>query len=228
MKTYIHAGLLSLFVAVTASASSFSAWGDFSSTNPSGAWKYGFVATDGAVGALDTDFSLNPTFQASCVSGQASCWVSSTYVTRPNSNFTSGTVSFVAGYLTLHPSPDGAMSVLAFTAPAPDVYTFAGEWADQDVDGGGGVEIWTALGNGTILAHDIMPWVSNPVAINFSQSLTSGQSVYFVLGYNGDWGFDSTGLKLNVTDSSAPEPGSMLLVGWSAAAVWLKRRVSSR
>ena len=237
MRIHVHVALLSLCAAASLPAATYSAWGDFGSTNPSGAWKYGTVATDGAVGALDATFTPMPTYQANFTSGggfHSDAWLlslaSSDGVVRPNGAFGFGTVTYSPDYLNLHPASDGAMAVVAFTAPTPDVYTFTGEWADHDVLGGTGVEIWTALGNGNVIAHGTMPAVSSPVAINFSQSLTAGQSVYFVLGYGGEYTFDSTGLKLDVTDSAsaAPEPSSLLLVGLSAAAVWLKRRHYAR
>jgi len=233
VRTYIRTVVLCLSTSIAALASSYSAWGDFGNTNPSGAWKYGSVATDGSVGALDSAFVAMPTFQANCTSGggfKADCWSGPASISRPNGSFQPGTNLYTTDYLNLHPYFDGTMAVLAFTAPAPDVYTFTGEWAYHDVVGGTGVEIWTALGNGTILDHNTMPAVSGPIAINFSQALTGGQSVYFVLGYAGEWTFDSTGLKLDVSDTgtASPEPGSMLLVGLGAAAVWLKRRTFAR
>ncbi|MEO8373385.1 MAG: PEP-CTERM sorting domain-containing protein [Candidatus Solibacter sp.] len=233
MKIITKAVLAYLMTAIAGSVSTYSAWGDFSNTNPSGVWKYGSVAIDGAVGALDVSFTSMPTFQLNCASGggfQADCWQSSAFIAKPNGSFGTGTVSYVTDYLNLHPSSAGDMSVLAFTAPMADVFTFLGEWADHDIVGGGGVEVWTALGDGTILAHNTMPAVSGPIAINFSQSLAAGQSVYFVLGFAREWTYDSTGLKLDVSDSgtASPEPGSMLLVGLGAAAVWLKRRAYAR
>ena len=70
--------------------------------------------------------------------------------------------------------------------------------------------------------------VSAPVAINFTQALTLGQSVYFTLGSNGSHLYDSTGLKLVVTDgqsgSPIPEPSSIILLSLGATVLWMKRR----
>ena len=129
----------------------------------------------------------------------------------------------------MHPGNGGQLALLAFTATTADNYTFAGQFADQDVAGGGGVEVSAVLGNGTILLPTtIMPANSSPVAINFSRSLAAGEKVYFALGARGDYSYDSTGIQLNVTDtaqtSSVPEPASIAFVGLGAVAIWLKRR----
>lgn len=131
----------------------------------------------------------------------------------------------------MHPGPGNQLALLAFTAPTADNYTFAGQFADQDIAGGGGVEVAAMLGNGTVLLPvTFMPAVSNPVAINFSRSLAAGEKVYFALGANGHNHFDSTGIQLNVTDTaqsaSVPEPASIAFVGLGAVAIWLKRRRS--
>jgi hypothetical protein len=85
-----------------------------------------------------------------------------------------------------------------------------------------------ALGDGTfLLATTAMPAISSPVAINFSQALAAGQSVYFTLGANGSCFYDSTGIQLPVDDglrSLVPEPSTVVLLSLGAAALWFKRR----
>jgi hypothetical protein len=204
---------------------------DFSASNPSGAWKYGY-ASSGAVGSLDSLFSPMPTFTANCASGggfSADCWSASSSIASSNGAFSSGTVQFTADYINLHPGQNLDLSVLAFIAPTAANYTFVGEFADRDVAGGSGVALSTVLGNGTFLVGpNIVGSVFNPVAINFTQNLSQGQAVYFVVGANGEYSYDSVGLKLDVTDDlttsgNVPEPSTLLLTGLGAAAVLMRR-----
>ncbi|MBI5083000.1 MAG: PEP-CTERM sorting domain-containing protein [Acidobacteria bacterium] len=119
------------------------------------------------------------------------------------------------------------MSVLAFIAPTADTYYFSGQIHDHDTVGGNGVRFSAALGNGTLLSDTSAGAVFSPVVFNFSQALAAGQKVYFALGAQGDFSYDSVGLSLNVRDSAlapVPEPGSLVLVPLGAAAFWALRR----
>jgi hypothetical protein len=210
----------------------FSAVGDFGSTNPSGVWSYGQAAPSD-LNNLDAAFSLLPGFTPNCSSGggfHADCWSGTSFMSSPTGTFNTGTVNYVAGFVNLHPGSDGTLAILAFTAPIAGTYDFLGQWADHDVVGGSGVDLYERLGDGTDLltsAQHVQDWSATPVSINFSQALSAGQSVYFALGYNGEWSFDSTGLQLDVTGpdtTSTPEPASITLVALSGGALLLKRR----
>lgn len=235
VKYSIH--VLSIFVcaALPTWAAPFNAASEFSGSNPSGVWSYGYAAPAN-LGSLSGNVSGMPTYIPACDSGggfQANCWIGGgASVVGPNGTFQSGTVRYTSGYLNLHPASDLTMAVLVFTAPATATYLFTGEFTDHDLDGGDGVDVSALLGNGTfLLSTTTMPAVSNPVAINFSRALGLGESVYFTAGARGSYVYDSTGLSLQVAESQQsspiPEPGSFALAGLGAAALWLKRRYRS-
>ncbi|HYP07422.1 MAG TPA: PEP-CTERM sorting domain-containing protein [Bryobacteraceae bacterium] len=232
MKHAIHLFSICILAALPAFATVYNAADNFSNTNPSGPWGYGY-ASSGAIGTLGTSFTAMPTFSANCGLGvgfQADCWggVSSSIV-RPNATFDSGTVSYTLGYLNLHPGANLDLSILAFTAPVAANYSFVGEFADRDVLGGNGVQVSAVLGNGSFLLNTTnmaAQAAGSPVAINFNRSLAANETVYFVLGASGEYSYDSIGLKLAVDDqlSGVPEPSSILLTGMGAAALAFVRR----
>ena len=120
MKNGIGILALCFLAAVRMWAASYNAHSDFSGTNPSGVWEYGYAAA-GALGSLDSSVTLMPTYTPNCVSGggfSANCWggVSSSIVS-PNGTFSSGTVNYVNGYVNLHPGGNLDLSILAFVAP---------------------------------------------------------------------------------------------------------------
>lgn len=219
-----------LYAVAPGLASTYSATGDFGSTNPSGAWSYGQAAQSN-LNNLGASFSLLPSYAANCALGGgflADCWIGTAFISSPNGTFDTGTVNYLAGYLNLHPGVDGTLAIVRFTALITGSYTFLGQWMDDDIVSGNGVDLYARLGDGTDLltsAEHVPNWRSTPLGISFTQSLTAGQSVYFAVGANGEYTFDSVGLQLNVTGPSpAPEPGTVLLVGLSSAALWFKRR----
>ena len=159
----------------------------------SGATAY---AGPGDLGTLDVSFALYPSYTlsgATDVGFQTDSWSSPSIVARPTGTFSSGTVDLVSGFLHMQSGNGLELAILTFTAPTADNYTFAGRFADQDVAGGGGVEVEAVLGNGIVLLPvKFMPAVSSPVAIKFLSSLAAGEKVYFALGANGSYDFDST------------------------------------
>ncbi len=230
MKRFLCVICFCAAAGIAARAASFSATSGFGPTNPSGPWSYG-TAGPGDLGNLDATFTAMPTFVANCSSGggfSADCWVGGdAVVARPTGTFGTGSVQYTAGYVNLHPASALNMAVLAFVAPSAGLYDFSGEFRDHDTAGGSGVRFSAALGDGTLLSDTIAGAVFSPVAFNFSQSLAAGQRVYFALGAQGDFSFDSVGLNLAVRDqagAAVPEPGSLVLVPLGAAALWALRR----
>ena len=223
--------LILLFAVATVSAwpAVYDVAADFSGSS-GGVWRYGYAEAS-QIGTLDDDFAPL-TFQADCASGlpagaSLDCWLGSSSVVNPNMSFSAGTVSYTAGYVNMHPASDGKLSIVAFTAPLAATYTFSGEFKDQDVAGGDGVNLAAVLGAGYLLGPAAQPSVFSPVAINFAQSLGAGESVYFVVGANGGWTYDSVGLSLQVSDglSDVPEPstGALAALGLAVAAAVRRR-----
>lgn len=214
-------------MAIPAFSASYDVHADFSNSNPSGPWKYGYAGA-GGLGTLDTSFLAQPTF-SNCVGGLAACWLGTSSAVAPFSTFNSGTVNFIDGYVTMHPGANLDLSVIGFVAPVAANYTFSGEFMDHDVQGGNGVSVASVLGDGTqLLGPTTLANVFSPVTINFSRNLSAGETVYFAVGANGEWSFDSVGLKLNVADDlggTVPEPSTWALTGIASAVAiaWRKR-----
>jgi hypothetical protein len=217
-----------LLTATAGGAGTFSANTDFGSSNPSGAWSYGRTGL-GDIGTLDSSFIHLTTYTAGCIS-MLDCWHDGASIVKPQATFTSGTVQYQLGYLNLHPDSDLDWAVLAFTAPSAGSYTFTGQYVDHDVAGGGGVVLAALLGDGTYFLNSTQgaDFSASQVAINFAQSLSLGQRVYFAVGANGEWTFDSVGLSLTAQSKDGPgevpEPGTMVLLLSSGALLWFKRR----
>jgi hypothetical protein len=222
----------SFLLAAPTWASTYNAYTDFGATNPSGAWAYGYAAP-GAILDLDTSLTQMSLYASNCVvtaGGSADCWSQAEgSVSKPSATFDIGTVNYVSGYLNMHPSANLNLSVVAFIAPVAANYTFKGEFADHDVVGGNGTNVAAVLNDGTFgVAFTTMSPVSSAVEIDFTRALSAGQRVYFVVGANGDYTYDSIGLNLTVDDdlvnAGVPEPSSMILMGLGTGALALLRR----
>lgn len=223
---------LTLAATAPAWAALYDVAADFGSSNPSGAWSYGY-ASPGDIGSLNTAFTYLPTYVANCLTGGAGqyldCWQGASSVVNPSASFSNGTVSYTQGYVNMHPDSDGTLSIVAFTAPISATYTFTGEFKDQDTAGGSGVDLAVVLGTGSyLLGPATQSATFSPVAINFAQTLSAGDSVYFVVGANGEYIYDSVGLSLQASDglSGVPEPSTVVLtaIGFAFVAT-LRRRV---
>jgi hypothetical protein len=232
MNRGIRLTLLCGLAALSSWAATYDPAADFGASNPSGAWAYGYAAPSG-INSLDAAFTPMSAFTANCaagVGGSADCWSQgNASISKPTGSFDTGTVNFVSGYLNMHPGSDLNLAVLAFIAPVAANYTFEGEFADHDVVGGSGTDVAAVLGDGTYgVPFTTMTAVSLPVTINFSRALSAGERVYFVVGANGEYSYDSIGLQLTVNDdiesAGVPEPSSVILTGLGAAAVGLLRR----
>jgi hypothetical protein len=214
-------------------AATYDVYDDFSGSQ-NGVWTYGYAQPAG-LGTLSASMILHPTYTSGCVSGNANCWAgASSSAVAPSTTFTSGTVQFQAGYVTMHPGANLDLSVIAFIAPTAANYTFTGEFRDGDTVGGNGVEVASVLGDGTqLLSPTSLPSIFNPLGINFTRSLSAGEAVYFTVGASGEYSYDSVGLRLSVADDlgAVPEPSTWVLTATgsvAAIACRLRRRQSNQ
>lgn len=210
---------------------------DFSSFNPSGAWRYG----DGITG---TTFFLYTAFSTTCdgVSG-ISCWqppVTMFGVPVVGMNTTASTIDFATvvlpnDVLWVHPGVS-TDSIVQWTAPAAGIYSisgffevldtapppqghriFVGIYDNSTPEFGGSLFIPRASPPNT-------PGQKDPFSLTLS--LNAGDVISFGVNNGGSVFFDSAGLAATIT--TVPEPTSLSLFASGLAASWWFRKRRSK
>jgi hypothetical protein len=219
-----------LFAAPLLSAATYDPFADFSiAANPNGVWAYGYSGTLSNLGA---NFTLMNTGSA-CNTG-LECWQVDGGLPQiikngsgvPFSN--GGSVLIPANELHLHPGSGGIYSILRWTAPTTGAYDIQGAFTVQDLSPNSVTLDIVGLGYSDKFVNQ--PWgTQKPFSFN-NTVITAGTNLYFAVGDDGNYTFDSTGLKLTITDASAvPEPGSLSTAALGALGglgVYLRRRRS--
>ncbi len=179
------------------------AYDDFSSSNPSGPWSYGYTLTlNGAFNAF-TDFYAAP---APGALGLEAAWREESVDTYLGLFKTSS-----PGLLLSHPGAAGQYSVLRFTAPSTGDFfvssTFSGiDAATTDV---------YVYANGVSIFAGSLSGLNDTTAFSQLVSLSTGQVVDLIVGYGSNLNSDNdaTGLRAQISDVAAiPEPGSIVLL----------------
>jgi len=226
------ATLLSLVViALPSSAQSYNAAGDFSATsNPNGAWSYGYSFGVGSTFHLDT---TNTALYAPGV--PLSGWLGNEnsvpftgypYVVH---NGTAGPVSinvntvYQPGQLGLHPGDSNEVSVVRWTAPFSGTFSIATTFSGlSSVGDSADVHI---LHNGSSLFNSTVIGSPSPASYSAPQSILAGDTIDFVVGNGGNGLNDDTTV---LSASIVPEPGTLGLVGMGLGCLlsfrFLKRK----
>ena len=213
--------LMGLIAVTTGSALAGTIWdvnADFSNTNgnPNGDWSYGWVN-----GSSFQAYSSNAT------DGNGSIfWLGDVGSDRTPDiwkNYGAPIHGVGTGQLSLHPGPDGEMSVAQWTAPADwsggdaavQCQFFLGDSGKMQVgifkNGNWSSPLWSALDSGEF---------------TLSVPVVAGDTIDF--GVYGGYSYGNTPLEATIT--AAPEPSTFALLGIGAISLlgygWRKRRAS--
>jgi hypothetical protein len=193
------------------SAATYDAFADFSvAANPNGVWAYGYSSTLSNLGLNFTPMNTG----TNCNTG-LECWQLNGGLPQIIKNGSGapfsdgGSVLIPANELHLHPGSGGIYSILRWTAPTTGAYDIQGAFTVQDLSANSVTLDIVGLGYSDTFVSQ--PWGTQKPFSYTNTAITAGTSLYFAVGDAGNYTFDSTGLKLTITDaaSGVPEPGSL-------------------
>ena len=179
------------------------AYDDFTSSNPSGPWSYGYTPTLNGVFNTFTDFYAAP---APGAFGHEAAWREESVDTYLGLYKTSS-----PGLLLSHPGTAGQFAVLRFTAPSAGDYTVSSAFSGIDA---ATTDVYV-YANGISIFAGSLNGLGDTTAFSQLVSLSAGQVVDLIVGYGSNFTSDNdaTGLRAQISDVSAiPEPGSVFLL----------------
>jgi hypothetical protein len=207
--TPIIATLLCLVaVAVPKSASAYSAAGDFSiSSNPNGAWSYGWSMSLGSAFNLDTTNTAN--YNGLGVDG----WLSPGGLPYILYNNTTNTVvnqnsTYQPGQLILQPDTTNDYGIVRWTAPSSGLYNITATFSGVS-SLGDSVDVHI-LDNGSSIFDSTVTGSPSPTSYSGIQNLAAGATIDFAVG-NGGNGPNEDNTALSATIQSVPEPSTVAL-----------------
>ncbi len=193
-------------------ATSYNATTEFSITNgnPNGVWTYGWMDSGFTTFTPYTDTVIGA-FKQWYVPGH-----SGDYTPNVGYNYTAGVeYGVLPGQITLHPGPNGEVTVLRFMAPSTDQYSIVGQFFAGDV---GIMQVGVREGSTWL-------WQAQDYGVfSLSENLSAGQTVDFVV--YGGYGYGNTPLELTIATRGAavPEPATALLLVAGLAGLRCIRR----
>jgi hypothetical protein len=218
--------ILAVFFSLPSFATSYSAAADFSpSSNPNGAWSYGWMASLGQPFQLFSthvppNSEMSPDIKARLWSvnndGLPAVFHNNTGISR---DFLS--VRVAPGALVMHPGRNGEVAILRWIAPAAGLYAVSAKFGGADI--GVGVTDAHVLKNGVGLfqgtVNALDPQLSAPKAWTGELTLAAGDTLDFAVGDGGN-GPSSDSTRLEATVVACPggvcsTPSAGLVGYWS-------------
>ena len=102
--------------------------------------------------------------------------------------------------LTMHPGPQGQPSVVRWTSPVTTTVEVAAHFYTQNGTASG-VDVHILVNDLSIFDH-LLPGAGDAQSHCTEVEVTPGDTIDFVLGANGNWDSDSTGLDVSIRFST--------------------------
>lgn len=178
----------------------WSAVADFTATsNPAGAWSYGWE------GFLGAPLNLYTVTDTTSVPGMNAWLEEGAYPYNPPyvaRNVTTATICYEMycvppAYLHFHPSSNAHYSVVRWTAPNQGSYTLEGEFIGLDYGGPTTTDVHVLVNSKLLLFVGQIDSFNRPLPFRGTVVLGAGDTVDFAVGFgtDGSNGDDSTGIR---------------------------------
>ncbi len=105
-----------------------------------------------------------------------------------------------------HPGNSGGTAKRRFIAPSTGTYNVSGVTGDYDAGGGDGVTATIVYNSSTTLYTRVMANGAGDLAYSFTQAMTAGDTLDFIISRNVNTSYDSTHFTAHLAVSGSPTP----------------------